>query len=103
MQIFMVMVSSHTYEHKRKQYIIVLIIIVDLLTVPPGFKAGLNFANDNVTISNINDVRNERKLLENNVINLMDVVKEEQKLLGTYYIIVKKICKTKEHLIIVVL
>lgn len=53
-----------------------------MLTVPPGFSDGLHFASDNVTISSINGATNQRNILQNNIVNLMDVVKEEQKLLG---------------------
>lgn len=54
----------------------------ELLTVPPGFTSGLNFCSDNVTVSDNSNVKREKVNLQNNIINLMDVVKEERKLFG---------------------
>lgn len=67
------------------------IICLELLTTPPGFAAGLFFEPDNVTVSE-NDTSGAQKkgVLENNVINLMDVVKEEQKVFGSYFLLCSK-------------
>ncbi|KAJ8963289.1 hypothetical protein NQ318_018756 [Aromia moschata] len=58
----------------------------ELLTVPPGFTTGLTFAEDGITLlKDSENVKGKPKVdVSKGVINLLDIIQQEQDLLGTW-------------------
>jgi hypothetical protein len=60
-------------------------LIIELLTIPPGFKRGIVFDSDGRTVLSKANQPKEKKSVEDScsVINLLEIIQEDQSFFGT--------------------